>query len=85
MSEWITTSLVVPRGDELPFPYWAGTAALHISSGDSVELQRRDDSGNWETFETISDASSEISVANQPAMRIVPLGGAKFKWIWNHR
>lgn len=94
MSTWRTTSVTLPGwiddadlpadlDDLVGFEYYSQDVSLDIESGGSVELQRVDQDGNWETFETATDTASQVMVANRPAIRFKPVSSANFRIRWN--
>ena len=90
---WRTTAITLPEhieDDSLPldltvlagFQRDANDVGIDIESGGSVELQRVNSSGAWETFETATEAADFVIVANRPAIRFAPVDGASFKLTW---
>lgn len=94
MSNWRTTAITLPEelnDADLPSPLTslagfrnhAKDVAIDIEAGGSVELQRVNSSGAWETFETVTEAADFVIVANRPAIRFSPVSSASFKVTWS--
>lgn len=90
---WRTTAITLPEFLEdaaLPSPLTSlGSFAKHakdvsidIEASGSVELQRVNSSGAWETFETVTAAADFVIVANRPAIRFNPVSSASFQITW---
>ena len=80
MSNWQSEALVT---DE--FPHWAKPATLDVDPGSgSVELERRNSAGNWESFQSFDTAGAyKVEVVNCPEMRVSTTVDAMFRWTWN--
>lgn len=90
---WRTTPVTLPHwleNADLPadltevdgFAHHANDAALDIEAGGTVELQRVNASGVWETFETTTQTAEQVMVANRPAIRFVPVADCNFRLSW---
>ncbi len=80
MSSWQSAAL-----ETEPFPHWAKPATLDVDpKAGSVELQRKNSSGQWESFEVLSDPGAfKVEVVNYPELRIATTADAMFRWTWN--
>ncbi|MDV7144338.1 hypothetical protein R3X27_16780 [Tropicimonas sp. TH_r6] len=94
MSNWRNTAITLPgwvENTDLPtdlndlkgFEHHAKDVALDIEVGGSVELQRIDPDGLWETFETATGAADIVIVANRSTIRFNPVDACTFRVCWN--
>lgn len=93
MSNWRTTAITLPQwfaDENLPadlstlegFEHYAQNVALDIEQGGAVDLQRINAVGEWETFETASEVTDYVMVANRAAIRFSPVNGAAYQLRW---
>lgn len=85
LGAWGSEPVVLPDESEQRFQFYARDVMIDADPGSgSVDLQWRNASGAWETFQQIEDKGAyPMIVANGRSRRIVATGNATFCATWS--